>query len=195
VASYPSGGPKIAVVGDSITWFSHFDIEGSLSSAGYSSSVTGLVGQTTIGAGPSVRGAEATRPSVLIVELGTNDVAHQILGRPDSTFGSYRRRMKDFRADAGSACFVVTTIGSHRATWDRARLDSNGLRTYNRDAATYNTWLHATFPRVVDWDAYEWAERQKGVVLLDKSGLHPNAAGRAALGRLDLAAVRGCLAR
>ncbi len=190
VEDYVGSGPKVAVVGDSISWMSAPRIKSALGAAGFAASVTALPSHTTKDMAPYVRSAVATKPRVLVIDLGTNDVLRDSLRMKGYSLADTEGRLLDFKAEAGGACVVVTTVVSHRQP--SADLDA---ATFNASAGRLNGWMRATFPHILDWDAEVWSQRQHGVELLDGTGVHPNETGRKAMGDLVLAATRRCLDR
>jgi hypothetical protein len=185
----PFAGPgpaRAVVVGDSISFLAAPKITVALGGAGYSTSVSGQIGYTTKQAGTMVRAYRRFHPSVVILEWGTNDATHLALGQPGYSLADYQRRMSAFRDDYKGSCVIVTTVSEHRGP--SSGPDYAGA---NQAAATMNAWLR-TFPRVVDWDAREFAARSAGQSWVGPDLIHPNDTGQAQLAQLDLAAARTC---
>jgi len=178
--SDPPARSTVAVIGDSITFLSAADIRAGLNADHDHILITGRIGYTSAQLAPDVADFARHDPQVVLFELGTNDVTQ----RPGGTTSAaaYEQTMAGYRRDFPHACLIATTVGSHRPA----------APALNRMATQINTWLKDTFTRVVDWDAYEWANRQAGHVLVADDFIHPNVAGQAALGALDQAAVRAC---
>jgi lysophospholipase L1-like esterase len=172
--------PTVAVIGDSITFLSAAAIQAGLTAHHDHVLITGRIGYTAAQLAPDVADFARHNPQVVLFELGTNDVTQSPAGVTSAA--AYEQTMAGYRRDFPHACLIATTVGSHRP----------GATALNAMAAQINTWLKATFTQVVDWDAYEWANRQAGHVLVDGDFIHPNAAGQAALGALDQAAVTRC---
>ena len=171
---------RVAVVGDSITFLSADDITAQLHGGGYDPNVVGRIGKTAAEVDADVTAASQSQPAVILFELGTNDVT-----RSDNGTGSaadFEHWMTRYIAEFPHSCMIATTVGSHRPS---TKMD--------RAARDINAWLHTHFQHVVEWDSYEWSQRQNGVAVVEPDEVHPNDAGQAALGRLDLAAVKECL--
>jgi len=170
---------RVAVVGDSITFLSTADITAQLTGAGYDPDVVGRIGRSAAEVDDDVTSASRTQPAVILFELGTNDVT-----RSDNGTGSaaeFERWMTRYIAEFPHSCMIATTVSSHRPS---TKMD--------RAAREINAWLHDHFRHIVEWDSYEWSQRQNGIAIVEPDEVHPNAAGQAALGRLDLAAVKDC---
>jgi lysophospholipase L1-like esterase len=170
---------RVTVVGDSITFLSANDITAQLKADGDDPTVVGRIGRTASEVQADVTSAAATKPSVILFELGTNDVTRSADG--SGSADDYETWMRRYIAQFPDSCLIATTASSHRPS---PAMDAT--------ARTINTWLHQTFAHVVEWDTYEWAQRQAHVLLVDYDEVHPNPAGQAALAQLDLAAVRSC---
>jgi hypothetical protein len=138
---YVGAGPRVAVAGDSITLFSVAALQAAFIHGGYSVSVTGLFGHTTKNGASAVEAYRATKPTIVIVEWGTNDVFEQVTGVKGYTMADYQRRMTSFGREFPKACFIVTTSTTHRIS----ALGAN-VATVNQAAAALNSWLRATFP-------------------------------------------------
>ena len=174
-----SAGPRVSVIGDSITFLSKKDIEATLDGARYHPTVVGRIGYTAAQVHADVAAQAKTHPSVVVFELGTNDVTQSDTGATDPA--SYERTLTAYKAEFPGSCLVATTVSSHRPS-----------PTMDDTATTINTWLLHNFDHVVDWDSHEWVAREKGQVLVDPDEVHPNPAGQAALAQLMLAGTRAC---
>jgi lysophospholipase L1-like esterase len=171
---------RVAIVGDSITFLSTDDITTQLQGSGYEANVVGRIGRTAAEVDSDVTTISELQPAVVVFELGTNDVT-----RSDRGTGSpsdFERWMTKYIAEFPNSCQIATTVSSHRPS---TKMDSA--------AREINAWMHTHFRHVVEWDSYEWSQRQNGIAIVEPDEVHPNAAGQAALGRLDLAAVKDCL--
>jgi lysophospholipase L1-like esterase len=171
---------RVAVIGDSITFLSTRDITVQLQGADYEPDVVGRIGRTAAEVDSSVTDASELAPAVVIFELGTNDVTRS--DRGTGSAADFERWMTRYIAEFPHSCQVATTVSSHRPS---IKMD--------RAAREINAWLHTHFHHVVEWDSYEWSQRQNGVAIVEPDEVHPNPSGQAALGRLDLAAAKACL--
>ncbi len=170
---------RVAIVGDSITFLSTDDIVNQLHAAGDDPTVVGRIGRSAFEVESDVHAAAATKPAVMLFELGTNDVT-----RSDAGLGSaadYETWMRRYISEFPDSCLIATTVSSHRPS-----------PTMDVTARTINAWLHTMFTHVVEWDDYEWAQRQQHVALVEDDEVHPNPVGQAALAKLDRAAVESC---
>jgi lysophospholipase L1-like esterase len=190
-APFAGPGPSVAVVGDSITLGSKDDITAALTAAGADAQVVGLYGYTTTSAKPFVDAFIARRPSIVILELGTNDVSEIVSGVPDRTAANLRARLQALTASFPGACVAVTTVTSHRVRGTGAPSNIDPQR-WNEVAREHNAWLRATYPNVIEWDDTVHAWSEAGVPLVNDDELHPNAAGAKALASLDRAALARC---
>jgi len=171
--------PVVAVIGDSITFLAASDIRADLGADGDQVLITGRIGYTAAQLAGDVTDFASHHPRVVLFEMGTNDVSQTIIGA--TSVAAYERAVAGYRNQFGSACLIATTVSSHR---DTPALD--------QAATAVNAWLHANFRNVVEWDDYEWAQRQAGHVLVEPDLVHPNPDGQRALAGLDQAAVRSC---
>ena len=169
----------MAVIGDSITFLAASDIQADLGADGNQVLITGRIGYTAAQLAGDVTDFARHHPRVVLFEMGTNDVSQSITGATSAA--AYEQAVAGYRTQFGSACLIATTVGSHR---DTPILDQT--------ATAINAWLHANFRHVVEWDDYEWAQRQAGHVLVEPDLVHPTPEGQRALAQLDLAAVRSC---
>lgn len=176
-----SSSPKVAVIGDSITWLAATDIQARLTSDGDRLLLTGRIGYTAAQLAPDVTTFARQRPAVVLFEMGTNDVTTGAT-TPATTLARYEQAMSGYRRQFPQACVIATTVGSHR---DDAALDAL--------ADQLNAWLVGHFSHLVDWNAYEWHQRQAGHQIVEPDLVHPTTAGQAALANLDQTAVRTCL--
>ncbi len=172
--------PTVAVIGDSITFLSSRDIQAGSDRAGYRLLITGRIGYTAARLAPDVADFARQHPSVVLFELGTNDVTQSTTGATSAA--AYEQVMSGYLRDFGHACLIATTVSSHR-----------GDAIEDATATAINRWLRAHFTHVVDWDTYEWDARQAGHLLVETTDyVHPNDAGQQALADLDLAAIQSC---
>jgi lysophospholipase L1-like esterase len=170
---------RVAVVGDSITYLSASDITEDLEGMGYDPSVVGKIGYTAAQVAPNVTAARGQDPAIVLFELGTNDVTRSDRGQGSAA--DFERWMNSYIAQFPHSCLIATTVSSHRPSL-----------TMDRTADEINAWLHQKFALVVDWNSYEWSQRQKDIAIVEPDEVHPNEVGQAALAQLDLAAVQAC---
>jgi lysophospholipase L1-like esterase len=174
-----SAAPRVSVIGDSITSLSANDINQTLGAAHYQPTTIGRIGYTAAQVQGDVVTQSETHPSVVVFELGTNDVT--MSDTAEGYAEAYERTMTAYKAKFSHSCIVVTTVSSHRPS-----------PTMDDTATTINTWLLHNFSHVIDWDQHEWNAREKGEVLVDADEVHPNPAGQAALAHLVLEGVQSC---
>lgn len=181
-------GTSVAVIGDSITLAAEDDIVASLGAVGGDPSVTGLYGYTTASAKPYVDAYVPVSPSIVIVELGTNDIIEMVNSVPGKTPEGLQARMQALTSSFPSACVAVTTVVSQRT---RGVADP---QRWEHLASTYNRWLRANYATVIDWDQAATdapADRE----LLNDDGVHPNHLGVRALADLFQSAANRCAHR
>ena len=161
-------GPRVVVVGDSITAEAQEEIA--------------VSGFELAEAEPYLVPYPPTRPDVVVVELGTND-GNEILA---DTSGERRARWKAtmlaYRDLFPATCFVPVTMPASRdyPAWDDSQQE-------------LNDWLLTTFPDALDWNGFELGERAAGRRLLIDDAIHPNTEGEAALAALYRRGVERCL--
>jgi lysophospholipase L1-like esterase len=169
----------VAVIGDSITYLSAADIRTRLEADGHPVLLTGRIGFTAAQLGGDVDAFAAHKPKVVLYEMGTNDVSESETGVTDAA--AYEKVVAGYLPKFPHACQIATTVSSHRPS-----------PIMDAMATQINAWMKTHFAHVVDWNAYEWGQRQAGHVLVEPDEVHPNDAGQQALARLDQAAVRAC---
>lgn len=140
IAPYVGEGPMVGMLGDSITWASASIIRGTLTS--YRASVTGNYGRTTLQSQSWFETYYASPPQVFVVELGTNDITHQLKSEPTYTTALYGQRISAIASAFASSCVVFVTVG-------RLFDDTVG---WNPIADSYNVFVRAQ-PHVADWSA------------------------------------------
>ncbi len=183
VAGACSSGPSrhtVAVIGDSITFLASGDIQAGVNRAGDHLLITGRIGYTAAQLAPDVSAFARQHPSVVLFELGTNDVTQSVTGATGAA--AYERVMAGYLHEFSHACLIATTVSSHR-----------GDPIQDATARAINAWLRTHFTHLVDWDAYEWAQRRAGHFIVEQvDDVHPNDAGQQDLANLDLAAIKSC---
>jgi lysophospholipase L1-like esterase len=172
-------GPTVAVIGDSITFLSATPIRAGLRADNHRVLLTGRIGYTAAQLAPDVAQFATHHPRVVLFELGTNDVTQSYTGA--SSAAAFEQVMAGYLHQFPGACLIATTVSSHRP-----------FASMNRTAVAINAWIRANFTHVIDWDGYEWAQRQQGHAIVDGDLVHPNPEGQQDLANLDQAAVRAC---
>ena len=178
----------MAVLGDSITQYSAAAIHDAMVDAGFSVSVYGGSGATVVDADRIVAWYATARPDYVIVELGTNGTQSIAEGTPPWSVDFYGGYLEMFQSRFPGACFVVTTITTHRDVGEHPP-------DFDAAAQAEDDWLFANFPyRVLDWNTYEYQQRQAGNWLVDPTDeIHPKELpGQLALAALDVGAARSC---
>lgn len=178
---YRGDGPKVALLGDSISVAAAPHLRRDL--RGYATKIAAVIGEGVAG-GPISHAFGsgdmleiATRygqdpPAVGIVALGTNDVWRAELSAADA-----RRVLPDLVSALGAGCLVVVLLA-----------DGAGVADYDpAAAAAINDQLRTVADEVVDWG--EIAARPGS---LKADGIHPTDVGAAALAEALAAAVRRC---
>jgi lysophospholipase L1-like esterase len=184
---YTGTGPTVAMLGDSVTFWSSSTIGPALGAAGFRSSVSGIQGLTTLDATWAVDHYAAAPPDVLVIELGTNDVSYMARGLPGYTMAEVQARLTALAARFPTSCVVVSTVSAHRSAAWRPE-----WQTYNERAVELDAWLHATFPHVLEWEqAVADALANGSTILVDE--VHPNDAGIAVMAQLTAGAVASCV--
>lgn len=85
-----AGGPRIAVVGDSLTYFTESQATAALYNRGWSPSVTGFGGYTVAEQFGTAQQVMAASPTAMVIALGTNDIR---------TMNAGQQTWEGFRAD------------------------------------------------------------------------------------------------
>ncbi len=186
IEPYVGSGPTVAMIGDSITYWSASAIGPALGAVGFRSSVSGVQGLTTLDASWVVGHYAAAPPSVLVVELGTNDLSYMARGLPGYTMAEVQARLAAVVDRFPTSCVVVSTVSAHRSAAWRPE-----WQAYNERAGELNTWVHATFPRVLDWEQAVADSLANGSPILADE-VHPNDAGIAVLAQLTAQAASSC---
>lgn len=175
-ADYAGSGPKVAVIGDSITHQSRFALHDAL--VGHAVRVSGLVGITTAEPGLVVTEFAESSPAVLVLNLGTNDITQ---GRSiDAALADYDAILARFP----DACTVGVTITTHGST---EPTDPPGPEWSSALAEAFNAAIPARVDAVADW-----AGALDPAVDLTPGGIHPTEAGREHLAEVVSQAVDRC---
>lgn len=176
-----SNGPRVAVVGDSITFLTGPEISAVLSPH-YYFQVHGTVGATMAqqyGALTDALGDPGGPPHDVVVELGTNDANGSNL-----YWGvAFRQEVEALRQ---TPCVVLVNINTHvgEPSWSpqQDQLASQINAAMAQTAATMSNF------HVLDWNAAVGANAAAG--WLDQGGIHPTPAGRQALAMLIAGALK-----
>jgi hypothetical protein len=180
-----AAGPRVAVIGDSITWQTKEEIHAWLD-PDYYVSVDGRSGYTIQQQLPvaDVYAAQIPRPSIIVINLGTNDMTQAIpvwasgyqLGTMTGKFSSAR-------------CIVLVDINGNTGvtSWNV------WAAQFNRDVI-YTAAAWDTRIRVVRWDqfvrSYYTAGQPYGELTTDL--VHPTELGQYFLGSLIKDQVNAC---
>lgn len=194
----PASAPKIALVGDSLLFAAGWWTTTYLDKAGYQVWLNGDVGKTVADRAPKLDEMLASKPDVVVIELGTNDVGQAsrevTRARQDEAL---ERVLANARAalDRAAAvpCVVWVTPSAHVNV---AEVAVGGAEMHNRLAAKYTAAIDAEaqqrHPNVVvaDWSAWsaghpEWFEAD---------GIHSNTiqAGQRGMADLITQSVQQC---
>jgi hypothetical protein len=179
----PSASPKVAVLGDSITDQSSAYIGAALRRS-YATSITAVSGISVQGQQFAADKYALAKPSVLLVELGTNDAIHFVTNR--QTVLGFKLDLARLTAKFPSSCVVVTTVTTHRPGTNTA------IIAFDSAARQFNDYMHANDAHVVEWDAAVGAADAAGQPIVISDSVHPTLAGSQLLAQLDKAAVDGC---
>jgi lysophospholipase L1-like esterase len=170
--------PSTVVLGDSISEFSRAEIVDALGGDGQVD-VLAQVGRTFNTSQGAADSVADQRPSVVVVELGTNDVWS---GTP---LEEVTRELDAMLAKFPSSCIVVVTL-------NEAAVDARSLvgRLYDNAAAmALNAELRERADEVVEWSQAANADR---ITYLDQGTIHPTERGRQLLADLMKAAADRC---
>lgn len=177
-----TGGDRIVVIGDSITNEGRTELAAMLG-VDHRVVIDGHPGYLIALQQPVAIELAATNPSIVVIELGTNDVA---FGHPvDVSIVDMERMVSTF---LGARCIVLTTVSTGFPNGDevaRARvLDAAYRAIADRDPRV----------RIVDFDAVIDAANSDpsfiGPFFYD--GIHPTASGQERLARATADAVASC---
>jgi|GEM_PF-2652565 lysophospholipase L1-like esterase len=173
IGDYVGTGPRVAVIGDSITFLSVDAINAALRPR-FAPGITAVIGIKTDAQLVTAKRYAATHPDIVVIDLGTNDVTQH------DAFESYRHELGSMVGLFPQSCVVVTTITTH----------TPGDDAFAQRAAKYNEYLR-TFPHVADWDAVVGQALQAGQHILTDL-VHPNPAGQRLYAGLVAQAVSAC---
>lgn len=180
---YVGSGPRVAALGDSITYVTRDALAAALPDR--STSVLGLSGFTAPWVKPWANKYAADPPPVIVIEVGTNDVGQQIVGKPDYTSALFASRVAAYNAMFPTSCVVWVTTTTHRTA---AGFPNHPEYAGQWDviAAEYNNTLRAQV-HVADWDALLVGHPE-----YVPDDVHPDGPGITAYTNLVASAVRTC---
>ena len=172
-----SGGPKVGIAGDSITFVSAGAIEAAVMPA-YRVWLSGQPGFTIAGVQPVINTQVAAGPAAMVVNLGTNDVKPGTAWR--TPFDTMVASLQPV------ACVELVNLNATIANYFASLnndLNGNGIVDANEIVTTatdINAAIAATAaanPRVhvIDWNSATATNPSA----LTSDGIHPNAAGQA----------------
>ncbi len=159
-------GHTVAVVGDSITYFSSPYIERSLRGDGYRIDAT--TGYWMPQMYPAIQQLLPSSPAAWVVELGTNDARYGNANWPSDL-------SREVNAIAAQRCVVLVTVNP------RLGSIATGI-----DQAIASTVAGQSNFHSLDWGNIEW-QKPKWV---SPDGIHPSPRGRAELAKLMRLTVR-----
>ena len=185
-----SGGPKVGVAGDSITYVSAGSIESSLTSK-YRVWLSGQPGFKIAQVQPAINQQVAAGAAAMVVNLGTNDVGYKNAAW-----------QTDFDAMVASLaavpCVQLVTINEGVANYYATLnndLNGNGLIDANEVVTTgtkINNAIRATVAARTNFHLIDWnALVAPNAMAYTTDGIHPNAAGQAWLGSATRSALDG----
>lgn len=181
--TYTGTGPKVAVVGDSITAHSEAEVMASLGA--YARAVGGVPSMTMAAAlDDRVRPAVTTQPDVLVVELGLNDALD---GWDSSDLPTLEKMLSLLD---GASCVVWVTPSALAPSY----YDHAGPGTMQERAAAFKASLLKRLPkhpnqRLADFSVTELANP----AWFDADHLHHSPAGRQAYADFVAQSVSLCL--
>ncbi len=177
ISSYTGSGVKVAVIGDSITNYSTTEIRSAL--APYRHSVTGIPGIGFVGAlDRLVRPAVASKPDVLIIELGINS-AREVWNSAD---------LKWLEATLKELDKVPRVIWITPSALTPSYYDHLGAGTIAQRIAAFKASLVKRLPkhpnqRLADFSVSQLTHPE----WFDVDHLHPSPAGKTAIAAYMLA--------
>ena len=173
VSDYVGTGPRLAIIGDSITVVSTDALAAALE-GDHATSMTAVIGIKADAQLVTAQRYVATDPTVVVINLGTNDVSQH-----DPT-AEYRSELDAMVALFPDRCVVVTTITTQAPVPD----------DFARRAREYNDHIR-TFAHVADWDAAIGRAVAAGRQVTT-DGVHPNPDGQQLYAQVIRDAVAAC---
>jgi len=193
-----AGAPKVALVGDSLLFGAGWWTTHDLNQSGYQVWTDGDIGKTVADRKPKLLEMLASKPDVLVIELGTNDTGHAAReATPAQRDEALARELDVARTALDAArdvpCVVWVTPSAHVT---QAVDAVGGADAHNRLAAKYTAAINDVAPRdhpnvtVADWST--WSASHPA--WFDADGIHSNGAEAGQRGMADLITqtVRHC---
>jgi hypothetical protein len=172
-------GPKVAIVGDSITRFVDPALDGTLDDR-YQIDVRHHDGWRTVQLLPYLEDQLTTQPEAVIANLGTNDALQNYWGIDDWT-----NAWDELIADVADVpCVVLVNVSTSVELWQDGLLSAEPINARIEAEVA----AHPNF-RLVDWNAEVQAVGY-GAVTID--AIHPNEAGVAWLANAYRSALDSC---
>ena len=182
--SYTGSGPKVAILGDSLTALEWNDLYDSLDrdhaveiGAWYGEGYN--AGKFSEGLGAALlpataKGFATSHPAVVVLAIGTNDALYR--RSTPQALAAMQTMVAEFRG----ACMVGVTLPEH-----------SGVKGWsNAEAHTLNVAMRKWADQVVDW-----ASMSTGAGILQADGIHTTAKGTKLRANAIVAAVERCPAR
>ena len=182
-----SSGDAVAVVGDSITALDQPALEEDLGDS-YRFTVTGNFGKTVAEVLPNAEVVAASKPSQVIVNLGTNDV---LQGLPVDTSMTAMRQMIDLFPSA--RCIHLVNVNEHMVVQDTRTSRAAQAQRFN--AALEDLAAGDGRVSIIDWNevaAGELNDEEPPFSSLTEDSIHPTAAGNTQLNELYATALADC---
>jgi hypothetical protein len=170
-----SSKPTVAVVGDSITAFAKVDISAALGD-GYHPDIHAVIGRRIDEMVPTLERVGRSRPSAIVVNLGSND-ALQAGSHPDWRTGFVRM----LALLIPQRCVLLTTINTGLPGRAGTAVVADDINRALLVAVGAHPNVH-----IVDWNA---AVLTNGPALLTADNIHPSPAGQLMLVALTRAAL------
>jgi lysophospholipase L1-like esterase len=167
-------GPRVVIVGDSITVFAHHEISHALGGH-YSVKTSAVVGQRIDQMLPALQRDLGKHPRAVVLNLGTNDVLQARL-HPDWQTG-YNAMIAMV---AGVPCVVLMTISTLAATSPTPDPAAEPQVASEINGAIVATAANHQNVHVVDWN--QIVHGANGVALLIPDRIHPSDQGSRVLG-------------
>jgi lysophospholipase L1-like esterase len=164
-----SSGPRVVIVGDSITVFAHHELSHALAGH-YSVTTSAVIGQRIDEMLPALNHDLKKHPRAVVLNLGTNDVLQARL-HPDWQTGY--NSMIAMVADV--PCVVLTTISTLATTSPTPDAAAEPQVASEINGAILSTAASHHNVHVVDWN--QIVHGANGVALLIPDRIHPSDQG------------------
>jgi hypothetical protein len=163
-----SPNPAVYVVGDSITYLSEPSLSADLSNAGYQPTISATPGVKIGQSQAKISALAQNQPWAWIIELGTNDA-----GAQDSVWP--QQFLAEWSLVSSATCVIYVTV-SPRAGPVAQQIDGS-----MQQLAEAHSNVH-----LLDWGTIEYQNPS----WVSADGVHPTAAGQAALAALETQELR-----